>query len=382
MISFALSESQIALREKARKFAEEEIVPRARELDERGEFPMDIATKAFEQGLMNDAIPKEFGGAGRSCMDMALITEELAAGCMGVTTCIMANALALTPLILFGNAAQKEKYLRRAAERFTLASFCLTEREAGSDVAGAQTTATREGDFYVLNGTKCFITNGSYADIFTVFAIADPAKGARSMTAFIVEKEHGVRVGSVENKMGQRASDQVELHFENVRVPAENVLGAPGHGFRVALGTLDRARPMTAAGAVGIARRALMEAVQYAKKRQQFGQPLASQEAIQFKLADMATNIEAARLLAWQAAWMADQGLPQSKQSAMSKCFAGDIAMTATIEAVQIFGGNGYSREYPVEKLMRDAKLMQIYEGTQEIQRLVIARELVKGNVM
>ena len=381
MIGFELSEDQQQLREKARAFAAEEMMPRAREFDETGAFPIDIMKSAFEKGLMNDNIPEAFGGHGHNCMDTAIITEELGAACMGITTGIMANALALTPLVLFGNDAQKEKYLRRAASELVLAAFCLTERDAGSDAASVQTTAIRDGDEYVLNGSKCFITNGGYADLFTVFAIADPKKGPRSMTALIVEKEHGVKVGDAENKMGQRASNQTELYFENVRVPAENVLNREGQGFKVAMGTLDVTRTGTAAGAVGIARRALVEAVNYAKERRQFGQPLAANQALQFRLADMAMKIEAARLLTWEAAWMADQGIRQSKQSAFSKCFAGDVAMEVTTDAVQIFGGNGYSREYPVEKLMRDAKLMQIYEGTQEIQRLVIARELLKGNV-
>lgn len=382
MIGFSLTEEQQALRAKARAFAEEQIAPRARAFDETGEFPMDIMRSAFDAGLMNDSVPKECGGLGRGGLDTAIVTEELGAACMGIGTCIMANALALTPIILFGNDEQKKKYLGRAASEFTIAAFCLTEREAGSDAASAQTYAERDGDSYVLNGAKCFTTNGGYADIFTVFAIADRAKGPRSMSAFIVEKAHGVRIGKAENKMGQRASNQTETHFENVRVPATNLLGKEGLGFRVAMETLDRTRAGTAAGAVGIARRAYQEAVAYAKQRSQFGQPIAQNQAVQFKIADMAMKIEAARLLTWQAAWMADNNLKQAKQSAFSKCFAGDIAMEVTTEAVQIFGGNGYSKEYPVEKLMRDAKLMQIYEGTQEIQRLVIAREILKGNVL
>ncbi len=381
MISFELSPEQEALRGKARQFAEEEMAPAAREFDESGEYPVEIMKKAFGQGLMNDNIQKEYGGQGHGCLDMAIATEELGVGCMGIGTCIMANALALAPIVLFGNEEQKKKYLTRAATEFTIAGFCLTERDAGSDAAAAQTCAERDGDEYVLNGSKCFTTNGGHAEFFTVFALANKDKGPRSMSAFIVEKEHGVKIGKAEIKMGQRASNQVEVHFENVRIPAENIIGKEGHGFRVALGTLDKTRTGTGAGAVGIARRALEESIKYAKGRRQFGQPIAQNQAIQFKLADMAMKIQAARLLAWEAAWMADQGLRQSKESAFSKCYAGDIAMEVTTEAVQIFGGNGYSREYPVEKLMRDAKLMQIYEGTQEIQRLVIARELLKGNI-
>jgi len=381
MISFELSPEQKELQAKARAFAEQEMAPVARHYDETGEFPIQIMKKAFENGLMNDNIPKEYGGVGHTCLDLALVTEELGAACMGIGTSIMASALALTPIGLFGSEEQKKKYLIRAAKEFTIAAFCLTEREAGSDAGAVKTTATRQGNEYVLNGSKRFISNGGYADLYTVFAIADPAKGPRSMTALIVEKEWGVKIGKAENKMGQRASNQVELYFENVRVPAENLLGKEGLGFKVALATLDHTRTGTAAGAVGIARRALFEAVKYAKERYQFGQPIGANQAIQFKLADMAMKLEAARLLTWQAAWMADQGMRQTKESAFSKCFAGDVAMEVTTEAVQIFGGNGYSKEYPVEKLMRDAKLMQIYEGTQEIQRLVIARELLKGRL-
>lgn len=379
MVSFSLSEEQKALQEKARQFAQDKIAPRARELDQKGEFPLDIMQDAFAEGLLNNNIPREYGGQGHSAFDMALITEELGAACMGVATSIMANALALTPLILFGTDEQKRKYLTKAAREFTVAAFCLTERDAGSDASNGKTTIIREGEEYVVNGSKCFISNGGYADVYTVFGLADPEKGPRSMSAFIVEKGQGVRVGDAEDKMGQRASNQVDMHFEGARIPADNILGREGHGFRVAMQTLDKTRTGVAAGAVGIARRALQEAVAYAKERHQFGQPLSANQAIQFKLADMATKVEAARMLTWQAAWMADNDLKQSKQAAIAKCYAGDIAMEVTTEAVQIHGGNGYSRNYPVEKLMRDAKLMQIYEGTQEIQRLVIAREVIKS---
>ena len=382
MINFELSDEQKAIQDRARAFAETVMMPRARECDEKGEFPLDVVEKAFEQGLMNQAIPKAYGGSEHSCLDEAIAIEEMAVGCMGMATGIMANSLALTPVILFGTDEQKGKYLRPFTEKPRLAAFCLTERDAGSDARGVQTLAERDGDEYVLNGSKCFATNGGFAELFTVFAITDKAKGPRTMTAFLVEKDFGVEVGKAEDKMGQRASNQTELHFKDVRVPADNVLGRVGGGFRVAMNTLDKTRTGAAAGAVGVARRALEEAVQYARERKQFGEALAANQAIQFKIADMAMKVEAARLLTWQAAWMTDQGLPQSKQSAFAKCFAGDAAMAVTTEAVQILGGNGYSREYPVEKLMRDAKLMQIYEGTQEIQRLVMAKEiLMKGRV-
>lgn len=379
MIEFSLTEAQQALRMKARAFADREIRPRAREYDEKGIYPQDIMEQAFNEGLMNESVPAQYGGPAMSNVNAAILTEELGAACMGIGTSIMANSLALAPLILFGNDAQKEKYLRWHTREFRIAAFCLTEREAGSDASGLRTRAERDGDSYVINGDKCFSTNGSYADIYTVFAVTAPNKGPLGVSAFIVERGMGVEPGKMEDKMGQRASNQAELHFHDVRVPAENLLGKEGHGFKIAMGTLDRTRAGTAAGAVGIARRALEEAVNYASERVQFGQPLIRNQAIQFKLADMAMKIEAARLLTWQAAWMADNNLRQGKESAMAKCFAGDMAMEVTTEAVQIFGGKGYSREYPVEKLMRDAKLMQIYEGTQEIQRMVIARELGKG---
>lgn len=380
MIGFTLTDELLAIQTAAREFAEREMKPRAREYDEHGTYPKDVMKLAFEARIMNDTVPKQYGGPGHSNFESAIITEELGAACMGMGTSIMANSLALAPIILFGTDEQKEKYLSWQTREFRIAAFCLTEREAGSDASASKTTAERVGDEYVLNGSKCFSTNGSYADLYVVFALTAQNKGPLGMSAFIVERSMGVEVGKTENKMGQRASNQAELHFNNVRVPAANLLGGrEGLGFKIAMGTLDRTRAGTAAGAVGIARRALEEAAAYANKRIQFGQPLSKQQAIQFKLADMAMKVEAARLLTWQAAWMADQNMRQSKESAMAKCFAGDAAMAVTTEAVQILGGNGYSKDYPVEKLMRDAKLMQIYEGTQEIQRLVIAREVSKA---
>ncbi len=379
MVGFDLPEEQRQLRAQARDFAERELKPAAAHHDRTGEFPIEIMRKAFAAGLMNEGIPRAYGGPGRSNLDAAIMTEELGAGCMGITTCIMANSLALAPVILFGNEEQKERYLRWHMREFRIAAFALTERDAGSDAGAAKTTAVRDGDHYVINGDKCFCTNGGYADFYVVFASTKPERGPLGLSAFIVERDMGVEVGKAEDKMGQRASNQAELHFRDVRVPAGNLLVKEGRGFQVAMGTLDRTRAGTAAGAVGIARRALEEAVKYANERVQFGAPIVKNQAIQFKLADMAMKVEAARLLTWQAAWLADQDARQTKEAAMAKCFAGDVAMEVTTEAVQIFGGCGYSREYPVEKLMRDAKLMQIYEGTQEIQRLVIGREVAKG---
>lgn len=377
MINLELSDSQKALQQTARTFADDVMKPRAQQADESGEFPIDVMQRAFEAGLLTESLPAQYGGGGHSALDTAIVAEELGAGCMGMTTGILANGLALAPLILFGNDDQKRQYLTPFTQRLQFAAFCLTERDAGSDAGSIQTTAIRDGDDYVLNGTKCFITNGGYADLFTVFASTDPTKGVRGITAFLVEKAFGVKVGKTENKMGQRASNQTEVHFENVRVPAANVLDREGAGFKVAMGTLDRTRTGVAAAAVGLARRALQESVAYARQRKQFGQPIAANQAIQVKLANMAMKVDASRLLVWQAALKADRGERPSRESAMAKCFAGDTAMDVTTEAVQIFGGNGYSKEYPVEKLMRDAKLMQIYEGTQEIQRLVIAKEVI-----
>lgn len=289
------------------------------------------------------------------------------------------NGLALTPIQLFGNEEQKEKFLRPVAEGAKLAAFCLTEREAGSDAGSIQTTALPDGDDYVINGVKCFATSGSMAEILVVFALTDPDRGARGASTIVVPANTpGVRVSKVEDKMGQRASNTAELTFEDVRVPQSNLLGKPGRGFPIALQTLDFGRSGVAALSVGVARAALELAIGYAKERQQFGAPIITNQGVSFMLADMGMKVEAARLLTWQAAWMADQGLKATAQSAMAKCFASDAAMQVTTDAVQIFGGIGYMKDHPVEKLMRDAKILQIYEGTNQIQRMVIARQLAK----
>jgi len=378
-MDFALTDEQQALQATARRFAQTEIAPAAAHYDQTGEFPREIIRKAWELGLVSTAIPEAYGGLGLPILDACIAVEELAWGCAGMATSIMCNDLGLTPIVIAGSDEQKKRWLEPCAREFKLVSFCLSEPEAGSDVAGMQLLAERDGDHYVLNGTKCWITNGGEADVYSVFATLDRSSRHKGICAFVVPRgAPGLTPGKKEDKMGQRASDTRVVHFDNVRVPAADRLGEEGEGFKIAMQTLDRTRPPIGALATGIARRALDESVAYAKERKAFGFPIGSFQAIQFLLADMAKDIEAARLLTLQSAWMVDQGLRASKFSSFAKCFATDVAMRVTTDAVQIFGGNGYTKEYPVEKLMRDAKLMQIYEGTNQIQRLVIARELLK----
>ena len=376
-ISFALSDEQRALRELAREFAEKEIRPVAADYDERSQHPADVVAKAHEVGLMNPHIPEEYGGPGLSAFEQILIGEELAWGCSGVATSIVANILGSLPVLLAGSEEQRREWLPPLLEEPLLCSFALTEPAAGSDVSAIQTTAElRDGD-YVLNGSKMFITNAGRAAWFVVFASTDREAGHRGLSAFVVPAEsEGVVVEEHLDKLGQRATDTSALAFHEVRVPASNRLGEEGDGFKIAMRTLDLTRPGTAAGAVGVARAAFEHAVEYSKSRVQFGQPIATNQGVNFLVADMAAEIEAARLLTWQAAWLIDQGQHATLQSSYAKRFAADTAMKVTTDAVQIFGGYGYMKEYPVEKLMRDAKLFQIYEGTSQIQRLVIAREI------
>ena len=376
---FGLTDEQLVLQETARRFAVEEVAPIAAQYDQSGEFPRALIQKAWELGLSSTAIPPEFGGVGLSSVDTCILTEEVAWGCSGIGTSIMCNDLGLMPIIIAGSDEQKRKWLTPCTDEFTLISFCLSEPEAGSDVAGLQLQAEKDGDSYRLSGTKCWITNGGEANLYTVFATLDRSSRHKGICAFVVPADTpGISLGKKEDKMGQRASDTRVIHFDGVRVPASQRLGAEGEGFKIAMRTLDRTRPPIAALATGIARRALEESVQYARERKAFGQPIGGFQAVQFMLADMAKEIEASRLLTMQSAWMIDQGLRASKHSSIAKCYATDAAMRISTDAVQIFGGNGYSKEYPVEKLMRDAKLMQIYEGTNQVQRLVIARELLK----
>ena len=377
-VSFAVTDEQKALRELARDFAEREIRPKEREYDEHSTHPAEVIEKAHGLGLMNLHIPEQYDGLGLGAFEGMLVGEELCWGCSGIGTAIVANGLGHGPVILAGTDEQKREWLRPLVDEPLLTSFALSEPNAGSDVSGIQTTAVRDGDDYVLNGSKMFITNAGHAAWFTVFASTDRAKGHRGLTAFIVPADSsGVVVDKHLDKMGQRATDTSALSFQDVHVPAANRLGEEGEGFKIAMRTLDFTRPGTAIGAVGVARAAFEHAAQYSKERVQFGMPIAMNQGVNFLIADMATKIEAARLLCWQAAWMIDQGMRATLQSSYAKRFAADTCMEVTTDAVQIFGGYGYMKEYPVEKLMRDAKLYQIYEGTSQIQRLVIARELL-----
>ncbi len=379
-MDFELDDDLLILQQTARRFADEEIIPVAAGYDVSSEFPREILRKAWELGLSHTFIPEEHGGVGLSVLGSCVAVEEVSRGCSGITTSMISNDLGLTPILVGGSEDQIREWLAPCSEEFKLFAFCLSEPGAGSDVAGLQLHAEKDGNDYVLNGTKAWITNGGVADLYTVFATLDRSTRHADICAFVLPRDTpGLMPGKKEDKMGQRASDTCVIHFDDVRVPGSQLLGAEGQGFKIAMATLDRTRPLIGALATGIARRALEESLAYAADRKAFGQPIAEFQAIQFMLADMAKDIEAGRLLTHQSAWMLDQGRPASKQSAMAKCFATDSAMRATVDAVQIFGGNGYTKEYPVEKLMRDAKLMQIYEGTNQIQRIVIARELMRG---
>ncbi len=376
---WGLSEDSLALRLEARRFAEEEIIPVASKFDESADFPGEIISKAHKLGLINLTVPAELGGTGLSVYDTCLVIEEIAAGCGGFATSIVANDLALTPIMVGGSDEQKKTFLGDIAASGGLASFCLTEPGAGSDAAGLSTTARRDGDSYIISGSKQWITNAGFASQFTVFATMDKSKGHKGICCFVVPREAlGITVGHHENKMGQRCSNTARVTFDDVRVPIGNRIGEEGEGFSIAMKTLDASRPMTAMIAVGIARSAFYYAVKYSKERKQFGQPISSFQAIQTILADMATDIECARLITMRSAEMLGAGERASLYSSMAKRFAADMAMKVTTDAVQVYGGYGYTKEYPVEKLMRDAKLMQIYEGTSQIQRVVIAKELLK----
>ncbi|RKH22349.1 acyl-CoA dehydrogenase [Corallococcus praedator] len=378
-MEFQLTESQRALQDAARKYAREVVRPKAAHYDETSEFPRDLLSTAFELGLLNMAIPSEYGGGGLSHLEQVIVCEELAWGCAGVATSIIANDLANLPIILHGTEDQKKRLLSGFGQKLKFSSFCLTEPSAGSDVAAMSTTARREGDEYVLNGTKCFITNGGYADQFTVFATLDKGKKHKGITCFVVEgRPQGVTTGKHENKMGQRASNTVTVNFDEVRVPVANRIGEEGEGFKVAMATLDNSRPLTASLSVGIARAALEYSLEYSAQRQTFGKPIREHQGVQFMLADMAMNTHASRLLTWESAWVLDEGQRNTLQSSYAKCFAADMAMKVATDAVQVYGGYGYMKDYPVEKLMRDAKLIQVYEGTSQVQRLVIAKELFR----
>jgi acyl-CoA dehydrogenase len=380
MLAFELSPEQTELKKLARRFAVEEIIPVAARYDEEQRFPEDVARKAWDLGLMNLEVPRDHGGLGLGVLDTCLVLEELNYGCAGITNACAANGLAAHPLIIAGTEEQQKRYLGQLTGEFSFAAFCITEPGAGSDVAGMSTTYRRVGDSFVLNGTKHFISNGTVAQWYVVFATADRKARHAGISAFVFPADRpGIKKHRMKNKLGQRAADTGEVVFEDVEVPRSALLGEEGQGFKIAMQTFDRSRPEIGAIAIGISQRALDESLRYAKERQQFGQPIAQFQAIQFMLADMAIEVEAMRLLTYKAAWMIDSGAPVSIVSSYAKAFGADHAMRITTDAVQIFGGYGYMKEYPVEKLMRDAKLLQIYEGTSQVQRVVIARNLLKA---
>jgi acyl-CoA dehydrogenase len=378
-MEFSLSSEQREIQELAMKFARNEMIPVAQVHDEEGKFPKEIFKKAWELGLINTCIPAAYGGSGFTGLDGIVISEALAYGCMGMNTAFMANDLALLPIVIGGSDEQKKRFLTPFTTEFRIASFCLTEPGNGSDAGGIKTSIKDGGDHWIVNGEKMWITNAGYADLFVVYGTVDQALKHKGISAIVIEgKTAGIEVGKKEDKMGHRASDTRAVRFNNVKVPKENMLGKPGEGWAIAMSTLDHSRPLVASSAVGGAQHALDLSIQYAKERQQFGVPLAKHQAIQFMIAEMGMKVEAARLLVYKAAWLCDQGRKNTEIASYAKAFASDSCMQITTDAVQIYGGYGYSKEYPVEKLMRDAKLIQIYEGTSQIQRLVMARELLK----
>ncbi|MCM3602069.1 acyl-CoA dehydrogenase [Robertmurraya korlensis] len=379
-MNFKLSEEHEMIRKMVRDFARNEVAPTAAERDEEERFDREIFDKMAELGLTGIPWPEEYGGIGSDYLAYCIAVEELSRVCASTGVTLSAHtSLAGWPIYKFGSEDQKQKFLRPMALGEKIGGYGLTEPGSGSDAGGMKTTARRDGDDFILNGSKIFITNGGIADIYVVFAVTDATQKHKGTSAFIVESDTpGFSVGKKEKKLGIRSSPTTEIIFEDCRVPAANMLGAEGEGFKIAMMTLDGGRNGIAAQAVGIAQGALDAATDYAKERVQFGKPIAQQQGVGFKLADMATSIEASRLLTYQAAWLESEGLPYGKESAMSKLFAGDTAMKVTTEAVQIFGGYGYTKDYPVERYMRDAKITQIYEGTQEIQRLVISRMVTK----
>ena len=379
-MEYFLTEEQQEIKALARQLAEEKMKPVREKYDEEGIFPWDIVKQMAQIDLFRVLLPEEYEGLGGKVMDLVVLMEELSRVDGGIALALGGTGLGMYPILLSGNEEQKQKYLPPIADGAKLAAFALTEANAGSDASGIQTTAVKDGDHYILNGTKQWITNGGEADIYTIFALTNKSKGARGASAFIVEKgTEGFSFGKKENKMGIRASCTRELIFEDVKVPTENLIAREGTGFMTAMKTLDKSRPMVAAQALGIAQGAMEEAVKYSRERHQFGNPISAFQGIQFMLADMATKIEAARSLIYATARMIDSGEKRfSKESAMCKTFASDMAMEVTTDAVQVLGGYGYMKEYPVEKMMRDAKVTQIYEGTNQIQRLVIASHLLK----
>lgn len=379
MIGFDLTDDQKAIRDLAETFAKKEVMPAAAELDRTMTYPMDIVKKAHAAGLLSPSIPAEYGGLGLSTLEQTIITEAIGYGCTGVGTAFAANDLALAPLLVAGTKEQITEFATPMTKEPLMAAYCVTEPGAGSDVAGIRTTAKDMGDHYLVNGSKMWITGASVASWFFLLATEDPAKGPKGMCGFVLPaKTPGVQVGKKEVNLGQRCSDTRGITFENVKIPKKYLLGKPGEGFKIAMSAFDHTRPIVAGGAVGLAHRAFDEAAKYSLERKTFGVPIAQHQAVQFLLADMAKDIEASRLLVWKAAWELDQGRRNTKFASFAKCFAGDAAVRIACDAVQVFGGYGYNNEYPVEKLYRDSKIFQIYEGTQQIQRMIIARHVLE----
>lgn len=379
-LSFELSDDLKMLQDLARDFTRQEIIPKAEHYDRTGEWPWEIFNKAREIGLINLNIPEAYGGLGARVLEECIVAEEMAYGCTGIETALMINQLAALPLLIAGTEAQKEQYLPRLLKEGQVMSYALTEPDAGSDVAGIKTTASKKGEHYLLNGGKTWITGAPVASYFIVFAKTNPEAGHRGMSCFIVERDYpGLSVSKPLEKMGQHAAQTAQVFFDNVEVPVGNRLGAEGDGFMIAMRVFDKSRPPVSAAATGLARRALDEAVTYAGERTTFGLPIYQHQGVGFMLADMKIRAEAARDLAWKSAWLVDNGKRNTSEAAIAKAYCADAAMQNATEAVQVFGGNGYSKEYPVEKLMRDAKIYQIYEGTTQIQKLIIVRELYRG---
>ncbi len=380
MLSFDTTDEQNALIEMAQRFTRERIIPVAAQCDRDAKFPKEVFKDGWELGLVNPTIPPEYGGAGLGELDNALIAEQLAYGCTGIQTSMLANTLALTPILLAGSEDQKKKYLGMLTSEPVFASYCTTEPTGGSDVAGMRTKFDQVGDDYVLNGEKCWITNATFAGFYVVFATSAPEKRHKGIAAFIVDRDTpGLKVGKHEDKLGQRASDTAAVHFEDVKVPKQNLLAPEGQGFKLAMETFNQTRPDIGAMATGLMQRCLDESLAYANERKTFGQPIIEHQMVQAMIADMAISVEATRLLYRKAAWNLDQGSRNPIVSAYAKAFGADRAMQTAIDAVQVFGGNGYVKDYPVEKLMRDAKVLQIYEGTSQIQRIVIAKSLARA---
>ncbi|MBD3237321.1 MAG: acyl-CoA dehydrogenase [Candidatus Eisenbacteria bacterium] len=378
MPDFVLTEEQRMVRDLARDFAQNEIAPRAAYHDQTGEFPREICEKAFRTGLLNPGLPEDLGGAGMSCFEECLIAEELAVACSGIGTAMMVNTLATAPLLVGASDEQKRKWLAPMTEKLQFAAYAVTEPDAGSDVMGIKTTARKVGEEYVINGQKMWISGAGVADWFFVLAYTKKEAGIRGMSAFVVPADaEGVSIGKKEDNMGQRASDTRGITFSEVKVPVENRIGAEGKGWMLAMAAFDHTRPPVAAAAVGVGRAAMEHAIRYSKERRAFGVAIHRHQAVAFMIADMAMGLDAARLLVWRAAWTYDQGKKNSYEAASAKAFAADTGMRVCTDAVQIYGGYGFNKEYPVEKLMRDAKIFQIYEGTSQIQRIIVSKGII-----